>query len=107
MTEPFSPEYHDEPIDLLGELTGAVEQTQNDQKTQLEAWREFAAAHPDLARLALQLANNLDGDEISAREAFLRGLELPFLLERQKRGADELSALVHDPEPDDPSETAA
>jgi hypothetical protein len=110
MAEELAPGYPDIPREELGELAGAVEQTQLDQKAQLDAWREFVRLYPSYANLALEFANRLEGSNISIRDAFLNGFELPFLLQRQQQQGREMAewfkSSQQDAEPDQTIVTA-
>lgn len=89
MNHARTPDYPEIPSSELGELAGAVAHTQSDLPMQLEAWREFVIEYPDLARLAIKHANELD-QSLTPRQAFLNGIEYSFLLRRQKQNAVEL-----------------
>jgi hypothetical protein len=94
MAEELAPGYPDIPREELGELAGAVEQTQLDQPIQLEVWREFMRRYPSYATLAQEVANRLD-PLMSPHDAFLNGVELGYLLERQKQASLTLETMVN------------
>lgn len=85
---------YDQTAETIQAATASVEHDILDSQAHLEARREFALAHPEFMREASLIADRLSQrSELSRKDLFLTGLELPFLFERHQKAVSALIAL--------------